>query len=295
MDGILNIAKPQGITSFGVVAMVRRLTGERRVGHAGTLDPEASGVLAVGIGRGTRVIEFLMDARKTYRARIRLGRATDTYDAAGRTLEERDASSVSETDFRGALDQFRGEISQTPPMYSALKRRGRPLYELARAGIEVERAARRVTIYRLELIAWEPALATIEVECSKGTYIRSLAHDLGQALGCGAHLESLVRLAVGPFTIDEAISLGRLEEACREGNWQNLAHPIDSALSHLPAVVVGEEQGRFIENGRPVAIDYEAGTGKPVNLRAYSLDGRFLGVLRFNAEIGLWHPRKVLR
>jgi len=238
-------------------------------------------------------VEFLMDATKTYRAGIRLGRATDTYDASGETTEERDPSGVSEADLRKALDSFRGTISQTPPMYSALKHRGTPLYALARAGQEIERAPRRVHIYRLELAAWAPPLATIEVVCGKGTYIRSLAHDLGQILGCGAHLASLTRLAVGPFSLDEAISLAGFEEACRHGYWPSLVYPVDSVLLNLPAAVVSQEKAGLIRNGQPVAIDTAGEADEGKHLRAYSLDGRFLGVLRFNAENGLWQPKKI--
>ena len=186
MDGILNINKPLGKTSFSIVSMVKRLSGESRVGHAGTLDPAASGVLPVCLGQGTRVIEFLLDAPKAYRAEIEFGVVTDTDDATGKIISRGDPSGINRRKLLSALDSFRGLISQTPPMYSAVKHHGKPLYKLARQGIEVERKSRLRWIYRLELTSWQPPLATIEVECSKGTYIRSLAHDLGQLLGCGA-------------------------------------------------------------------------------------------------------------
>ena len=179
-------------TSFEVVAFVRRLSGERRVGHGGTLDPKATGVLPVGLGRGTRVAEFLAQENKVYRAQVELGTATDSYDVSGKVTWRGDVSAVTRELVEAALDSFRGLIEQTPPMYSALKYQGQPLYRLARAGIEVPRLPRKVNIFRLELLDFELPLLTLEVACSKGTYIRSLAHDLGQALGCGAHLKSLV-------------------------------------------------------------------------------------------------------
>jgi tRNA pseudouridine55 synthase len=196
LDGILNIHKPTGKTSYDMVAMVKRLSGERRVGHAGTLDPAASGVLPICLGRGTRVIEFLAEASKTYHARIELGVETDTYDASGRIVQRKDGSAIGLKEIEVALLPFRGLIEQTPPRYSAIKHQGRRLYELARAGIEVEPRSRPAMVYRLEILGWAPPTVTVEVECGKGTYLRSLAHDLGQSLGCGATLQELVRLTL---------------------------------------------------------------------------------------------------
>ncbi len=219
MDGILNIDKPPGRTSYSVVAMVKRLSGERRVGHAGTLDPAASGVLPVCLGQATRVVEFLMATTKVYRADVELGVATDTYDATGQVTFRADASGIAIARLEDALEPFRGAIRQTPPMFSALKHRGQPLYQLARAGVSVERRSRAVTIHRLELISWQPPVAVLEIECGKGTYIRSLAHDLGQSLGYGAHLKNLVRTRCGIFDIRDAVSLPKLEEALQRGYW----------------------------------------------------------------------------
>jgi len=289
VDGILNINKPQGKTSFSVVAMVRRLSGERRVGHAGTLDPEATGVLPVCLGRGTRIIEFLGEATKAYRAQIELGLATDTYDASGNITHSGDPSGISQEQLNSALASFHGLIQQTPPMYSAVKYHGKRLYELARAGIKVERESRLATIYHLELMDWQPPVATIEVVCGKGTYIRSLAHDLGQALGCGANLKSLVRLRYGLFNIEDAVSLPQLEDAFRYGYWQRFVYPIDIVLLHWAAIVVNDDTGRLIRNGRPLVLDKDVGS----HCRVYTLDGCFLGVLRFNAEKGQWQPEKV--
>ena len=297
MDGILNINKPWGKTSFSIVAMVRRLSGERRVGHAGTLDPTATGVLPVCLGQGTRITEFLIDDTKTYQAQIELGVATDTYDASGKITQKRDPSRISQRQLESALASFRGLIQQTPPMYSAVKYQGKRLYELARAGTEVERESRPVKIYHLELIDWQPPIATIEVVCGKGTYIRSLAHDLGQDLGCGANLKNLTRLRCGSFNIRDAVALPQLEDAFRYGYWQHLVYPIDTVLLHWTAIVVSNDTERAIRNGSPLVsenYDIPAPPSTENHCRAYTHDGRFLGVLRFNPERGRWQPRKVL-
>ena len=289
MDGIFNINKPLGKTSFSLVAMVRRLTGERRVGHAGTLDPAATGVLPVCLGQGTRVIEFLVDTTKAYRAEIELGMTTDTYDASGRIIERGDPSGISQEQVESGLASFCGSIWQTPPMYSAVKYQGKPLYQLARAGITVERRSRLAKVHRLELVDWQPPVATIEVVCGKGTYIRSLAYDLGQALGCGAYLKSLIRLRCGLFDIRDAVSVPQLEDAFRYGYWQHFIYPIDSVLLHWAAMVVSDDAGQSIRNGRPLP----AVSSSEDHCRAYALDGRFLGVLRFNSEKRQWQPEKV--
>jgi len=296
VDGIFNINKPLGKTSFSIVSALRRLSGESRVGHAGTLDPAASGVLPVCLGQGTRVIEFLLDAPKAYRAEIEFGVATDTDDATGKIISRGDPSGVSRRRLLSALNSFRGLVSQTPPMYSAVKHGGKPLYKLARLGIEVERKSRPRWIYQLELKGWQPPLATMEVECGRGTYIRALARDLGQLLGCGAHLRSLLRLRCGPFSLKDAVSLPQLEDAFRYGYWQKLIYPIDFVLLHWAAVVVDNGAEDDIRNGRPLVFAggdslVEASSGE--RCRAYTSDGSFLGVLRFNPETGQWQPEKV--
>jgi len=309
VDGILNIDKPSGRTSFNIVATVKRLTGERRVGHAGTLDPAATGVLPVCIGQGTRIIEFLVDTTKAYRAEIELGVATDTYDSSGRITQTGDHSGINQSQLESALTTFRGPIQQTPPMYSAIKYQGKRLYQLARAGIEVERQSRPNKIHHLELTNWQPPVATLEIVCDKGTYIRSLAHDLGQVLGCGANLKSLVRLRCGLFDLRDAISLPQLEDACRYGYWQRFVYPIDTVISHWMAMVVSDDEGQAIKNGRPLAFkngDNGEGTRHPKQrspalasyanrCRIYTTDGYFLGVLHFNQEKEEWQPEKVFQ
>ncbi len=296
MDGILNINKPQGKTSFGIVAVVRRLSGEHRAGHAGTLDPIATGVLPICLGQGTRITEFLVNTTKTYRTEIELGISTDTYDATGRITARRDPSGVSREQLEVTLALFCGPTWQTPPMYSAVKHQGKPLYQLARAGINIQRPSRRIRIYSLKLIQWQPPVATIEVECSKGTYIRSLAYDLGEALGCGASLKSLVRLRCGPFDIQDSVSMPQLEHAFRHGYWQNLVYPIDTVLSHWSAMVVDDDTGRAVKNGRPLILesnDSVPQASEENHSRVYTRDGRFLAVVRFDQERGQWQPEKV--
>ncbi len=294
MDGILNINKPPGKTSYDIVDIVKRGSGEKHVGHAGTLDPAASGVLPVCLGQSTRVIEFLMDATKTYLAEMELGMVTDTYDASGKIIQRGDPTSISRAQFRTALDSFVGLIQQTPPMYSAIKHQGKPLYELARAGISVARESRPVKIYRLELTDWKPPLAIIEVECGKGTYIRSLAHDLGQMLGCGACLKSLVRLRCGPFHSNSAISLPQLEDAFHYGYWWRFLYPADIILQHWPAMILGRANEQLVRNGNFIKTPTSQIKSTPADFcRAYTLEGDFLGVLRFDPQEALWQPRKV--
>lgn len=303
MDGILNINKPMGKTSFGVVAIVKRLSGERHVGHAGTLDPAATGVLPVCLGKATKVVEYLMDSAKKYRADIELGITTDTYDAAGTVDKRADISVITREQLEEVLNNFRGKILQTPPMYSALKYHGKPLYELARAGITVKRQQREVEIYSLEVMEWQPPLVTIEVVCSRGTYIRSLAHDIGQALGCGAIVRNLVRLKCGTFEINDAVSLDELETAFREGRWQQYVYPMDHVLTNWRAETVSDETAQAIRNGRPVDLeqvpDGEAGqTPESVErdlCRVYTSDGRFLSLVRFEPITRQWRPVKVFQ
>jgi len=292
IDGIINLNKPQGRTSFQMVALVRKLSAVRKVGHSGTLDPDATGVLPVLLGRATRLASFITDLPKTYRAVVEFGSATTTYDSSGEVTESGDASSLTSDRIETALHSFRGPIEQIPPMYSAIKHQGRALYHLARAGEEIARKPRRVNIYRLEVIDWARPLLTIEVECSKGTYIRSLAHDLGQLVGCGAHLKELIRTRSGPFHIEHAVSLAELEEAFRSGDWRRFVYPPDHALSHLEAIAVdaaGEQEVRY---GKPLAMEVQTATEGEYR-RVHSTEGRFLGIVRFDAQAGLWRPKIV--
>jgi len=292
IDGILNVNKPEDKTSFNVVVWLRRLTGEKHVGHAGTLDPIATGVLPVCFGQATRVTRFLTDSSKTYLAQIELGITTDTFDRQGEVIERRDSSGITVPQIEEALTAFHGFVQQVPPAYSALKHQGRRYYELARAGIPIELKPRQIKIIDIELINYKPPLITINVECSKGTYIRSLAHDLGQYLGCGAHIKNLSRLRCGPFRIEDALSLPQIEDAFHKDTWKEFLHSVDSPLSNWEAIIVDKRNELAIINGRSLPLD-EAFLSPDKYCRAYNLDGHFIAVLRFIPEKKLWHPEKV--
>jgi tRNA pseudouridine55 synthase len=295
MDGILVINKPQGWTSHDVVGRIRGLTHQKRVGHAGTLDPMATGVLLICLGRATRVSEYLMASDKTYRAVMRLGVETDTYDADGQVVATRPVN-VSESALRSALEQFIGAIEQVPPMYSALKLQGKPLYKLARKGVEVEREPRRVTIHRITLRAWESpdprngggGFVTLDVRCSPGTYIRSLAHDIGAVLGCGAHLTALTRLASGSFTIEDAI---KLEDLTDLTDLSGLLQPTDAALQDLTAVTLDADTARRVLMGHSIPLS--GWDGSPL-CRVYDADARFLAIMEYDSADQVLHPKKVL-
>jgi tRNA pseudouridine55 synthase len=293
LDGILNIDKPSGMTSHAVVARLRHLSGQRRVGHAGTLDPDATGVLPVCLGKATRVIEFFSDAVKIYRACIELGTATDTYDASGKVTSLCNASGIDRQMVETALEDFRGSIEQTPPMFSALKHRGQPLYRLARAGITVARPSRTVTIHRLELLSCEFPEVTLEIECSKGTYIRSLAHDLGVSLKCGAHLKNLVRTRNGMFDITGASGLSVVEEAFAAGNAAGLLYPVDSVLQDMERLDLDGPAALAVSMGKALPDILPPGASADEYRRAYWPDGRFLAVLYYDREESAWRPKKV--
>jgi tRNA pseudouridine55 synthase len=292
IDGILNVNKPEGKTSFSIVAWLRHLSGEKHVGHAGTLDPIATGVLPVCLGQATKVVQFLADSNKAYLAQIELGIATDTFDREGKITHREDPSGITIAQIEKALVTFRGTIQQSPPRYSALKYQGRRHYELARAGIQVETKPRQVKIIGIELIGYEPPLLTIKVECSKGTYIRSLAHDLGQYMGCGAHLKNLTRTQCGPFLIEDALPVSEIKCIFHQGIWNEFLHPVDTPLLNWSAVIVDETSELAIKNGCSISLVEEHHiTAK--YCRAYSSDGRLLAVLRFVPDKNLWHPYKV--
>jgi tRNA pseudouridine55 synthase len=251
MNGILLIDKPPGMTSHDVVRRVRRLLRTRRVGHTGTLDPLATGVLPVAVGEATRIVQFLMEGDKTYRAVLKLGATTTTQDAEGEVLERRPVEGVTADAVAAAARSFEGVIRQLPPMYSALKKDGVPLYQLARQGIEVERELREVRIDRLQILDVHLPFVTLEVDCSKGTYVRTLCHDLGRALGPGAHLVTLRRTRSGPFTESDCVTLEQLEAG-------DLVVPpylsISAALRGMPALEIDADAARRLADGIPPAL-----------------------------------------
>ena len=267
MNGIVIVDKPDGWTSQDVTARLRRVFNTRRIGHGGTLDPMATGVLPVFVGRATRGVEFFEHAEKTYEATLRLGIATDTEDITGTVLQRREVG-LSQEDFLAVLPQFRGKIQQIPPMYSALKVNGQKLCDLARKGREVERQPREIEIYELECLEFAGETARLRVRCSKGTYIRTLCKDIGEALGCGGCMETLRRTSAGAYTIAEAIPLQELLD-CQEP--EKYLRGVDTMFSAYPAVTLTANQEKRCRNGNSFSVNLEAGT-----YRAYGKNGEFL-------------------
>ena len=279
MNGILLIDKPVNWTSSDVVAKLRGILHERRIGHSGTLDPMATGLLVVFIGRATRAVEFAESHSKRYVAGLRLGVSTDTQDISGRVLEQREAN-VSEEALERVLEGFRGEISQIPPMYSAIKVKGQKLYDIARRGGSVEREPRRLTIHELRITGRDGGDYILDVSCSKGTYIRTLCHDIGQTLGCGGCMSSLRRVEAGDFSLENAYTLQRVQAAADEGRAEELLLPVDSLFTDCPAVKVSAKKERLIKNGGTVKLRAEA-AGR---VRVYSESGEFLALGETDGE-----------
>ena len=267
MNGIVIIDKPEGWTSQDVVSKLRGVLHTKRIGHGGTLDPMATGVLPVFVGRATRGVEFFEHAEKTYEAVLRLGITTDTEDIAGTVLTQRPVE-VSRAQLEAALQQFRGEIQQIPPMYSALKINGQKLCDLARKGKEVERKPRTITIHALECLSFDGNRARLRVHCSKGTYIRTLCKDIGQALGCGGCMEALRRVKAGSYTIAEAVPLRQLVDS---EDPERFLRPVDSMFPQYPAVDLTQKQETRCRNGNTFSVEMEEGT-----YRAYGQSGEFL-------------------
>ena len=277
VHGIVLLDKPAGISSNQALQRVKRLYNANKAGHTGNLDVPATGMLPVCLGEATKVSAFLLDADKTYLARGRLGITTTTGDAAGEIMEEKAVGNIDETGLKAVLNQFNGEIEQVPPMFSALKHNGKRLYELAYQGIEVERKSRRIRIHELVLLNVKNIEFEIKVHCSKGTYIRTLIQDIGQALGCGAHTVMLRRLQSGPFYEDQMLTLEQLEAMAAQGmeELDRLLLPMDQALSHLPAVDLGEHIAHYLCQGQAVMASGAPASGR---LRIYSQNGQFLGI-----------------
>ena len=285
LGGVLCVDKPLGITSHDVVNRVRRLAGLRRVGHAGTLDPLATGVMLLCLGRSTRLVEYLVGHDKLYETTVRLGQTTTTYDAEGEIVAERPFTHLSLSQIQDALESFRGDIQQQPPLYSAIKQGGQPLYKLARQGkTDVERPFRPVIIRELTLLGWEPPLLSLRIGCSSGTYIRSLGHDLGEALGCGGHLTGLRRLAVGDFGVEDAVPLDQLMPE----NVASFLLPADTAVRHLPRLDLSETAAADILQGKAIPKTIQM-VGELA--RAYDPAGQFLGVVA--AQQDTWLARKM--
>ncbi len=291
VSGVLVVDKPIGMSSHDVVQIVRRGTGIRRAGHTGTLDPRASGVLVVLIGPAVRLSEFVSASDKRYQATIRLGSSTETYDAEGEiTMGSTSFEDITEELFSDVLANFVGEIEQVPPPYSAVKVKGRKAYEMARKGEEVKLEPRTINVFSLEVLEWIPPEVVIDVYCSSGTYVRSLANDLGEEMGCGAHLIGLRRTKSGRFTLRDAIPLRRLQEAFDAGDWYNHLIPAAEALGDWPLVELDGDEVELVRHGHRVVATAEDASGW---VRGVSQQGDLVALMEYVADSNEWQPRKV--
>ncbi len=293
ISGILLLDKPLGLTSNAALQEVKHLYKAQKAGHTGSLDPLATGMLPLCFGNATKISAFLLDADKRYQVRVKLGQTTSTADAEGEVIASCPADHITEADVLALLPQFTGEIEQLPPMYSAVKHRGQRLYELARQGLEVEREARRVTVFDLQLTGFESPEFDLDVHCSKGTYVRTLAEDIGKALGVGAHVSRLRRTQVGPFREDGMVTMEQLQQALEDEGMQgldNLLLPIEAGLAHWPAVHLGADSSFYIKQGQAVRVSKAPTEGW---VRIYGVDGEFIGAGEID-EDGLVAPRRML-
>jgi tRNA pseudouridine55 synthase len=293
VSGIILLDKPLGFTSNAALQKVRWLLNAEKAGHTGSLDPLATGVLPLCFGEATKFSQYLLDSDKGYETVMQMGQTTSTADAEGEVLQTREVT-VGRADIEAVIPRFRGEILQVPPMYSALKRDGQPLYKLARAGEVVEREARSVTIARLEMLAFESPCATLAVSCSKGTYIRTLVEDLGRELGCGAHVAALRRTQAGPFQLNQSVTLEELEKVHAEGGNEALDRfllPVDAGLEHWPLLQLSEHSAYYWLHGQPVRAPDMPKFGM---LRVQDHEGRFIGIGEV-VEDGRLAPRRLIR
>lgn len=293
ISGVLVVDKPVGMTSHDVVQAIRNGTGLRRAGHTGTLDPRASGVLVILVGPAVRLSEFVSASDKRYQAIIRLGSTTDTFDADGKFTRSDQPVDVTEEKFEEVLKTFIGEIEQTPPPYSAVKVQGRKAYEMARQGEEVDLTPRKITVHHLEVLEWAPPEVVIDVHCSSGTYVRSLANDLGNALGCGAYLVGLRRTKSGRFSLRDAVPLRKLQEAFHANNWYQYLIPAAEALAEWSAVELSPDEVEDVRHGHRVKAAPDASPGL---VRGVSTQGELVALMELvTGEDGapMWQPKKV--
>jgi len=301
LHGYLVIDKPAGWTSHDVVGRLRRLLGERKIGHAGTLDPAATGVLPVAVGDATKTLEYLTEASKTYLAEITFGVETDSYDGDGRVTRVNDASRIEHGAVCSALLAMEGPQQQLPPMHSAIKIGGKRLYEAARRGEDIDRPLRSVSFHALELVEWVPPVATVFVDCSKGTYVRTLAHDLGRHTGLGAYLSGLIRLRSGPFSLYDAWTIDELQSISESGcdlirdQWPVIALHPDVASAALPVVVLENVEAKNWAHGKAIDADgLDVAQVDGVAFRTYDAQGRWIGTGRVDEQSGAWRPAKVV-
>lgn len=292
MDGIIVIRKEKGYTSHDVVARLRGILHMKKIGHTGTLDPEAEGVLPVALGKATRLVDMITEKEKTYEAVMRLGVVTDTQDMTGTVLRQEEVT-VTPEETEEALASFVGEQMQIPPMYSALKVNGKKLYELAREGKTVERKARPVHFFEIRLLEMELPLVRFRVTCSKGTYIRTLCHDIGEKLGCGAAMESLLRTRVGRFELKDSLTLSQVEEAVADGTAEEKILGIEEALKEYPGVFCTKTGDRLLANGNPLDQNFVSEASKEGWIRMHFSDGSFAGIYQWDERRGRYYPVKM--
>lgn len=287
INGIINVKKEKGYTSHDVVAKLRGILKQKKIGHTGTLDPDATGVLPVCLGKGTRLCDMLTEETKTYEAGLLLGVETDTQDTSGSILSHMSPNGISEEEAAACILSFEGEQMQVPPMYSALKVDGKKLYQLAREGRQVERPARPVTFYRIRILDMDLPHIKMEVTCSKGTYIRTLCHDIGQRLGCGGCMESLVRTRVGRFVIADSMTL---EEIAQADNL-SFVHPVEEMFEHLPCIKAEESCDKALYNGNSFRLPQDL--EDDVKVRMYSSRDEFIGIYRYDKTKNMFHIVKM--
>lgn len=296
-NGFINFYKPPGMTSMDAVRRIKRLSGLRRkVGHAGTMDPLARGLLPICVGQATRLMEYLVAGSKQYRMDIRLGAVTNTYDAEGEVVEIGKVCGITRDRLEQAIEPFVGVIQQIPPMYSAIKVQGQRLYKLARAGKEIEREARTVEIHQIQILEFAPPLLTLLVDCGRGVYMRSLAHDLGQVLGCGGYVTDLERLRCGGFDTEDAVTLEQLELEAESGpdGWTEHLQPVDAVLRKLRTLAAGPSAKRHLLNGQSVtSVQQPVDAEYLESFRAYDEEGRFLALVLYDRAASSWKPIKV--
>lgn len=294
LDGIINVYKEQGYTSHDVVAKLRGILKQKKIGHTGTLDPAAEGVLPVCLGKGTKVCDLLTDKDKTYEAVLLLGKVTDTQDTTGEVLEESPVT-VSREEVEAAIMSFVGEYDQVPPMYSALKVNGKKLYELAREGIEVERKARKITIKEIEILEWDLPRVRFSVSCSKGTYIRTLCHDIGEKLGCGGCMDKLLRTRVERFYLKDSLKLAQIEELAKEERIEEILLPVDSVFAEYVKVNTKEIFDRLVYNGNPIFSNQvtEKIEKETKTIRLYDSKNTFIGIFERKEGTEMFKPKKM--
>ena len=296
MNGIINVYKEKGYTSHDVVAVLRKIAGQKKIGHTGTLDPDATGVLPVCLGRATKLCDLLTDRDKTYEAVLLLGKTTDTQDISGAILKEQPTDHLNEAEVTKVIESFKGTYDQIPPMYSALKVNGKKLYELAREGKTVERKSRKVTIYQIHIKEIQLPRVRMEVTCSKGTYIRTLCHDIGNLLGTGGCMEELTRTKVGRFELKDSLKLEELSDLAQNGRLEDALIPLDQMFSELQSVVPAEKYISKAYNGNDFFNNQLSEDGKFCSgekVRVYDAQGHFIGVYRYMEDRKMFHLVKM--